>query len=96
MTIREFIKSNKEFFNRYRSRGTWNGYQVFYVWNFRDEGCCVGLPQFALEKNGQFRMADTDEIFEILDRNPNQQLRNCEQIAVITKREERNKLNNIQ
>ncbi len=29
----------------------------------------VGLPQFALEKDGNFRLADTDEIFAIMDRN---------------------------
>ena len=67
MTIREFIKANDDSFDRYRSRGSWNGYNVYYIWNKNNEGCIVGLPQFALEKDGKFRLADTDEIFKIMD-----------------------------
>ena len=67
MTIREFIKEN-DYFDRYRSRGVWNGYNVYYVYEKRNEGCCVGLPQFALEKDGTFRMADVDEIHTIMRR----------------------------
>lgn len=69
MTIRDFIKANDESFDRYRSRGTWKGYSVYHVWARRNDGCCVGLPQFALEKDGKFRLANTDEIFEIMDRD---------------------------
>ena len=65
MTIREFIKSNITFFDHYRTVEEWNGYKVYSVWAKRNEGCRVGLPQFALEKDGTFRMADVDEIFEI-------------------------------
>ena len=67
MTIREFIKEN-DYFDRYRSSGVWNGYNVYYVYEKRNEGCCVGLPQFALEKDGTFRMADVDEIHMIMRR----------------------------
>ena len=69
MTIREFIKANHSDYDRYRSRGNWNGYNVYHVWAKRNEGCVVGLPQFALEKDGKFRLANTDEIFEIMDNN---------------------------
>lgn len=68
MTIREFIQINHSDFDRYRSRGIWNGYNVYYVWAKRNESCVVGLPQFALEKDGKFRLADIDEIFAIMDR----------------------------
>ena len=37
----------------------------------RMKGVFIGLPQFALEMDGQFRMANTDEIFEIMDRKNN-------------------------
>ena len=67
MTIREFIKEN-DYIDRYRSSGVWNGYKVYSVWAKRNEGCCVGLPQFALEKDGTFRMADVDEIHTIMRR----------------------------
>ena len=69
MTIREFIKANRIDYDRYRSRGNWNGYNVYHVWAKRNEGCVVGLPQFALEKDGKFRLANADEIFAIMDMN---------------------------
>ena len=69
MTIREFIKANNSSFDRYRSRGSWNGYNVYHVWAKRNEGCVVGLPQFALEKDGKFRLAKTNEIFAIIEKN---------------------------
>ncbi len=68
MTIHEFIKSNNNAFDHYRTFGEWNGYNVYYVYEKRNEGCCVGLPQFALEKDGTFRMADVDEIHTIMRR----------------------------
>lgn len=83
MTIREFIKANHGDYDRYRSRGMWNGYNVYYVWAQRNEGLIVGLPQFALENNGKFRMANTDEIFSIMSNNPKQHIKTGEQIAVI-------------
>jgi len=90
MTIREFIKKN-DYFDRYRSRGTWNGYNVYYVYDQRNEGLIVGLPQFALEKDGKFRMANPDEIFEIISNNPKQQIKTDEQVAIIQKLEEKQK-----
>ena len=84
MTIREFIKEN-DYFDRYRSRGIWNGYKVYYVYAQRNEGLIVGLPQFALEKDGKFRMANPDEIFEIMDNNPKQKIKLGEQVAIIEK-----------
>lgn len=82
MTIREFIKEN-DYFDRYRSRGTWNGYNVYYVYAQRNQGLIVGLPQFALEKNGKFKMANPDEIFEIMDNNPKQKIKLGKQVAII-------------
>lgn len=67
MTIREFIKEN-DYFDRYRSRGTWNGYMVYHVWAKKDEGACVGYPQYALEKDGLFRLAELKEIHAIMRR----------------------------
>lgn len=66
MTIREFIKVNKDDFDRYRTRGNWNGYKVYSVWAKRNEGGCVGYPQYALEKDGIFRLAEFEEIREIM------------------------------
>lgn len=68
MTIREFIQINHSDFDRYRTRGNWNGYTVYSVWAKRNEVGIVGLPQFALEKDEKFRLANTDEIFEIMDK----------------------------
>lgn len=68
MTIREFIKANDDSFDRYPSRGSWNGYNVYYVWAKRNEGAIVGLPQYALEKDRKFRLTNTDEIFAIMNK----------------------------
>lgn len=65
MTIREFINEN-DYFDRYRSKGFWNGYKVYYVWAKKDEGACIGYPQYALEKDGVFRMAELEEIHSIM------------------------------
>ena len=92
MTIREFIKANHGDYDRYRSRGMWNGYNVYYVWAQRNEGLIVGLPQFALEKNGKFRMANPDEIFSIMSNNHKQHIKTGEQIAVIKKLKENKNL----
>ena len=66
MTIREFIKKNKQDYDHYRTQGSWNGYTVFQVWAKRNEGGCVGLPIFALEKDGEFRLATLEEIHSIM------------------------------
>lgn len=65
MTIREFIKNN-DYFDRYRSKGIWNGYMVYHVWAKKDEGASVGYPQYALEKDGVSRLAEFNEIHEIM------------------------------
>ena len=66
MTIKEFIKQNKGHFDHYRTEGTWNGYTVYHVWAKRNEGACVGLPIFALEKDREFRLANLEEIHSIM------------------------------
>jgi len=68
MTIRGFIKENKNDFDRYRSKGTWNGYKVYSVWAKCDEGACIGYPKFALEKDGIIRLASIDETYTIMKR----------------------------
>ncbi len=67
MTIREFLKKNEDGYDRYRTLGEWKGYKVYQIWAKRQEGCCIGLPQFALEKDGVFRIAAFDEINELMD-----------------------------
>ena len=66
MTIREYISENKKSFDHYRSRGTWNGYKVYMVWSKKNEGKCVGMPTFALEKEGVFILANLDEVNSIM------------------------------
>ena len=66
MTIRDFIKQNKEDFDHYRKLGIWSGYTVYHVWAKRNESACVGLPIFALEKDGEFSLATLKEIHSIM------------------------------
>lgn len=69
MSIKEFIKQNNEDFDRYRKQPEWNGYTVYHVWAKRNEGACVGLPMFAIEKNGEIRLAEFEEIQSIMTRS---------------------------
>lgn len=39
---------------------------VYHVWAKKDEGACVGYPQYALEKNGSFSLAEVEEIHAIM------------------------------
>ena len=48
--------------------GIWNGYMVYHVWAKKDEGACIGYPQYALEKDGVFRFAELEEIHAIMRR----------------------------
>ena len=66
MTIREYISENKKSFDHYRYRGTLNGYKLYMLWSKKHEGKCVGMPTFALEKEGVFRLAENDEVFKIM------------------------------
>ena len=69
MTMNEFIIQNKKDFDSYEFYSNWNGYKVYSIWLKKDEGACVGLPQFALEKDGIVRVATHDEIQSIFFNN---------------------------
>ncbi len=45
----------------------WQGYKVYEIWLKRNEGACVGMPQYALEKNGKIRESTLSETLEIMD-----------------------------
>ncbi len=67
MTIKDFIKQNPENFDRYRKQKDWKDYNtVYHGWAKRNEGACVGLPQFALEKESKIRLANLEEIHAIM------------------------------
>ena len=66
MTIKDFLKDQTTF-DSYRKRRNWNGFIVYHIWAKVNKGACVGLPQFALDDGKTIRLADTDEIFKIMD-----------------------------
>ena len=66
MTIMDFMKNHPEFDSN-RKRRNWNGFSVYHIWAKANKGACVGLPQFALDDGKTIRLADTDEIFKIMD-----------------------------
>jgi hypothetical protein len=66
MTIQEFIDSRKDDFDTYEARPDWNGYKVFEVWRKKDEGACVGYPQYALLKNDNIRESSFEETVKIM------------------------------
>lgn len=67
MTIKDFIERRNNDYDAYEARPDWNGYKVYEVWLKANKGACVGLPQYALEKNGSFRLASHKEVFAIMD-----------------------------
>ncbi len=66
MTIKDFLKTQSTF-DSYRKRQNWNGFTVYHIWAKANKGACVGLPQFALDDGKTIRLANTDEIFQIMD-----------------------------
>ncbi len=66
MTIKEFVETS-ESFDRYRKDCVWQGFTVYEVWEKRNEGACVGYPQFALEKDGKIRLSTLEETIAIMD-----------------------------
>lgn len=67
MTIQDFILQNKEDYDSYKYDFDWNGYKVYSVWLKSNEGACVGLPQFAIEKDSLIRLATLDETLCIMN-----------------------------
>lgn len=65
MTIKDFLKEQTTF-DSYRKRRDWNGYIVYHIWAKANKGACVGYPQFALEKKGEIRLANIEEIHAIM------------------------------
>ena len=66
MTIEEFIKAKSTDFDMYKYRIEWNGYKVYEIWLKRNEGACVGYPQYALEKDGNIRESTINETIKIM------------------------------
>lgn len=50
----------------FEQEANWNGYKVYHIWNKRQEGACVGYPKFALEVNGELRLATHEEVLVIM------------------------------
>lgn len=66
MTIKDFLKDQTTF-DSYRKRQDWNSFSVYHIWAKANKRACVGLPQFALADGKTIKLADTDEIFKIMD-----------------------------
>lgn len=66
MTIQDFINEHKIDFDTYEARSDWNGYKVYLVWLKRQEGACVGYPQYALEKDHKIRLSTLEETIAIM------------------------------
>ncbi len=69
MTIKEFVDKS-EYFDSFEYRMNWTGYTVYYVWAKADEGACIGYPQYALEKDGKFRLSELKETIKIMEELP--------------------------
>ncbi len=66
MDIKDFMKNNPEFDSHRRRRKSWKGYAVYHVWAKKDKFACVGYPQFALDDGETIRLAELDEILELM------------------------------
>lgn len=53
-------------YDSFEAESDWNGHKVYHLWNKRQEGTCVGYPQFAIEVNGELRLATHEEVLEIM------------------------------
>lgn len=65
-------KKSIELFARYHGYDSfepetdWNEHKVYHIWKKRQEGACIGYPQFALEINGELRLATHEEVLAIM------------------------------
>lgn len=65
-------KKSIELFARYHGydcfepETDWNEHKVYHIWKKRQEGACIGYPQFALEINGELRLATHEEVLAIM------------------------------
>ncbi len=66
MTIQEFIRNHNEDYDTYEVRKDWKGYKVYSIWAKREEGACIGYPQYALEKDGEIRLSSFEETRSIM------------------------------
>ncbi len=69
MTIEEFV-DNSEDFDMYEYKLKWNDYNVYEVWLKSCEYSCTGYPQYALEKDGEIRLSESEETIKIMDTFP--------------------------
>lgn len=64
--IKDFMKNHPEFDSHRKRRKSWKGYAVYHVWAKADKDSCVGYPQFALDDGETIRLAELDEIHELM------------------------------
>jgi len=63
-SIERFVRYHG--YDSFEQEKNWNGHKVYHIWKKRQEGACIGYPQFALEVNGEFRLAFHEEVLEIM------------------------------
>lgn len=61
----------KEYYDDPKFVCDWNGYKVFAA-DYGKDAPAIGLPQFALYKDGKVRLTTNDEAFEIIKTLPDE------------------------
>lgn len=53
-------------YDRYSQKPDWHEYKVYHIWKKSQEGAFIGYPEYALELNGELRLASPEEAREIM------------------------------